>query len=281
MPRLGWIPYRVSGYNGRVFNRLKNWLTTGWRRRWRQAHLAFSPIGVLIATGLLSRTVGVWGWGERDSLGFFADLIPLGIIVYATAIFALERMVIMVFWALAQREKFIEERRAEGLARGIAQGRAQGVAEGRAEGVVEGRAEGVVQGRAEGVVEGRAEGISQGISQGQRQEQERILRLLEQHGIQAPPGIFAGALAARGAVLLESGDVYGGPSLDVYLGRISPEGRTLAAQRGGPPELPDVWCRQGWRVQLDRHFEELLLAGRIQGLSLDTSAAVWTVSSLD
>ena len=247
-----------------MFNRLKNWLTTGWRRRWRQAHLAFSPIGVLVATGLLSRTVGVWGWGERDSLGFLADLIPLGIIVYATAIFALERMVIMVFWALAQREKFIEERRAEGEARG----RARGVAEG------------VVQGRAEGVVEGRAEGISQGISQGQRQEQERILRLLEQHGIQAPPGIFAGALAARGAVLLESGDVYGGPSLDVYLGRISPEGRALAAQRGGPPELPDLWCRQGWRVQLDRHFEELLPAGRIQGLRLDTSGAVWTVSSL-
>ena len=106
------------------------------------------------------------------------------------------------------------------------------------------------------------------------------MRLLEQHGIQAPPGIFAGELAARGAVLLESGDVYGGPSLDVYLGRISPEGRALAAQQGGPPELPDVWCRQGWRVQLDRHFEELLPAGRIQGLSLDTSAAVWTVSSL-
>ena len=275
-----------------MFNRLKNWLTTGWRRRWRQAHLAFSPIGVLIATGLLSKTVGVWGWGERDSLGFLADLIPLGIIVYATAIFALERMVIMVFWALAQREKFIEERRAEGLARGIAEGRAEGIAEGvaqgKAEGVVQGRAEGVVQGRAEGVVEGiaegvaqgRAEGISQGISQGQRQEQERILRLLEQHGIQAPPGIFAGELAARGAVLLESGDVYGGPSLDVYLGRISLEGRALAAQRGGPPELPELWCRQGWRVQLDRHFEELLPAGRIHGLSLDTSAAVWTVSSL-
>ena len=128
--RLGWIPYRVRGYNGRVFNRLKNWLTTGWRRRWRQAHLAFSPIGVLVATGLLSRTVGVSGWGERDSLGFLADLIPLGIIVYATAIFALERMVIMVFWALAQREKFIEERRAEGLARGKAQGIAEGVAQG-------------------------------------------------------------------------------------------------------------------------------------------------------
>ena len=257
-----------------------------------------------MATGLLSRAVGVSGWDERDSLGFLADLIPLGIIVYATAIFALERMVIMVFWALAQREKFIEERRAEGLARGIAegvvqgraqgiaegvvQGRAEGVAQGRAEGVAQGRAEGVVQGRAEGisqgvaegVAQGRAEGISQGVSQGQRQEQERILRLLEQHGIQAPPGIFAGELAARGAVLLESGDVYGGPSLDVYLGRVSLEGWALAAQQGGPPELPDVWCRRGWRVQLDRHFEELLLAGRIQGLSLDTSGAVWTVSSL-
>lgn len=267
-----------------MFNRLKNWLTTGWRRRWRQAHLAFSPIGVLIATGLLSRTVGVWGWGERDSLGFLADLIPLGIIVYATAIFALERMVIMVFWALAQREKFIEERRAEGEARGRAEGVAQGVAQGRAEGLEEGISqgisEGISQGISQGVSQGRAEGVKEGISQGQRQEQERILRLLEQHGIQAPPGIFAGALAARGAVLLESGDVYGGPSLDVYLGRISPEGRALAAQQGGPPELPDVWCRQGWRVQLDRHFEELLLAGRIQGLSLDTSAAVWTVSSL-
>ena len=158
----------------------------------------------------------------------------------------------MVFWALAQREKFIEERRAEGLARGIAEGLAQGKAQGRAE----------------------------GVAQGQRQEQERILRLLEQHGIQAPPGIFAGELAARGAVLLESGDVYGGPSLDVYLGRISLEGRALAAQQGGPLELPELWCRRGWRVQLDRHFEELLPAGRIQGLSLDTSAAVWMVSSL-
>ncbi len=81
---------------------------------------------LLIATGLLSRSAGVWGWGDEESLGFLASLTPLGGVVYAAAIFVMEWGVRMVFWALAQREKDIEKRRAEGEARGEARGEVRG-----------------------------------------------------------------------------------------------------------------------------------------------------------
>lgn len=209
-------------------------------------HLAFSPIGVLIATALLSRYAGVWGWGDRDRLGFLADLVPLGVVAYAAAVFAAEQVIRMVFWALAQREKDIEKRRAEGWAKGRAVGHAEGRAEGRREG---------------------------------RQEAEQsILQTLAEFGIELPTNDISAVLPGRAAVLLASGDVYGGANLDVYLGRINPPGQELMARQGNPPELPDLWCQKGWRIQLIRHFEYLLPAGRMQGLTLDASTPLWTVS---
>ncbi len=208
--------------------------------------MAFSPIGVLISTALLSRYAGVWSWNDRESLGFFADLIPLGVVVYAAAVLAMEWVIRMVFWALAQREKDIEKRRAEGRARGRE--------------------------------EGREEGREMGREIGRREEQERILLSLLERGIQVPPGIISGEPVGRDAVLLENGDVYASQSLSAYIGRINPAGRAFLAQQGAPPELPGVWCRRGWRVQLDRHFEELIPGGRIQGLSLDATPGAWLVS---
>ena len=213
-------------------------------------HLAFSPIGVLIATVLLSRYAGVWGWSDRDSLGFLAELVPLGVVAYAAAVFVTEQVIRMVFWALAQREKDIEKRRAEGWEKGRAAGHAEGHAEGRAEGRREGRQE----------------------------AEDSILQTLAEFGIELPTNDISAIMPGRAAVLLESGDVYGGAKLDVYLGRINPPGQELMARQAGPPELPDLWCQRGWRIQLNRHFEDLLPAGRIQGLTLDTSAPLWTVS---
>ncbi len=161
---------------------------------------------------------------------FLADLVPLGAVAYAAAVFMTEWVIRMVFWALAQREKDIEKRRAEGRTRG------------------------------------------------RTQAQESMLLSLAAAGIRVPSGIISGDPVGRDAVLLESGDVYASQSLDSYIGRVNEVGLALIARQGQPPELPGVWCNRGWRVQLDRHFEELLLAGRVQGLSLDTSSAPWLVS---
>ena len=220
-----------------MFDRLRNWLAGGWRQRWARAYIAFSPIGVLIATGLLSRSVGVWGWGDEESLGFLASLTPLGGVVYAAAIFVMEWGVRMVFWALAQREKDIEKRRAEGEARGEARGEVRG----------------------------------------KRQAREDVLQALKARGADVSPE-FVSDILNLDAALLENGDVYGGPALDVYLGRINRAGRRVMERRGGAPELPDLWCERGWRVRLDGHFEDLLPHGRIRGLRLDASADVWGVS---
>ena len=241
--------YLIRGYNSYVLNRLKSWLSQGWRRRWRRAHLAFSPVGVLITTGLLSRSAGVWGWNDRESLTFFADLVPLGVVVYAAAVLMMEWVIRMVFWALAQREKDIANRRAEGRAQGLAEGRAQGQAEGRAQGQAEGRAQVI----------------------------EQVLMNLGAQGIQVPAGGISSEPVGRNGVLLENGDVYASQSLNAYIGRINRDGLDVLAQLGKPPELPGIWCQRGWRVQLDRHFEELLFVGRVQGLRLDTSSSEWLV----
>lgn len=227
----------VGGYNGGVFDRIRNWLAGGWRQSWARAYIAFSPIGVLIATLLLSRYAGVWGWSDRESMGFLASLIPLGGVVYAAAILVMEWGVRMVFWALAQREKDIEKRRAEGEARGEARGEVRG----------------------------------------RRQAREELLRVLDARGADVSPELFADVLSLD-AVLLENGDVYGGPALDVYVGRINRAGRRVAARRGEAPKLSDLWCERGWRVRLEGHFEDLMPYGRIRGLRLDTSADVWGVS---
>ena len=195
---------------------------------------------------LLSAYAGVWGWNDRESMVFLADLVPLGAVVYAAAVFMMEWVIRMVFWALAQREKDIEKRRAEG--------------------------------RAIGVQEGLAQGLTQGWTRGRTQAQESMLLSLAAAGITVPAGIISGDPVGRDAVLLENGDVYASQSLDSYIGRVNEAGLALIARQGQPPELPGVWCNRGWRVQLDRHFEELLLAGRVQGLSLDTSSAPWLVS---
>ena len=61
---------------------------------------------------------------------FLADLVPLGAVAYAAVVFIAEWVIRMVFWALAQREKDIEKRRAEGRAIGVQEGLAQGLTQG-------------------------------------------------------------------------------------------------------------------------------------------------------
>ena len=79
-------------------------------------------------------------------------------------------------------------------------------------------------------------------------------------------------------MLLENGDVYASESLTIYIGRVNQVGPAFIAQHGEPPEIAGLWCNRGWRVQLDRHFEEILPLARVQGLRLDTSPDVWLVS---
>ena len=124
---------------------------------------------------------------------FLADLVPLGAVAYAAAVFMTEWVIRMVFWALAQREKDIEKRRAEG--------------------------------RAIGVQEGLAQGLTQGWTRGRTQMQESILLSLAAAGITVPAGIISGDPVGRDAVLLESGDVYASPVLGL-LHRKGQRGRT-------------------------------------------------------
>ena len=103
------------------------------------------------------------------------------------------------------------------------------------------------------------------------------MQALKARGADVSPEFVSDILNLE-AALLENGDVYGGPALDVYLGRINRAGRRVMERRGGAPELPDLWFERGWRVRLDGHFEDLLPHGRIRGLRLDASADVWGVS---
>ena len=104
-----------------------------WSERWKTIHLAMAPFGVILATWLLTLSVGAWRWNHRDDLGFAGTLTPLGAAAYGAAVLTIEGGIRM-FWALAQIEKDRKTFRAEGRAEGEAVGRAKGEAVGRAEG---------------------------------------------------------------------------------------------------------------------------------------------------
>ena len=93
--------------------------------RWLRLHAMIAPFGVFIVTVLLLARSGKWsGW---ESLESAATLVDLGAVIYAMVAVLVERGVRMVFWALEQRKKMIEERRKEGQAELIAEMLAEGI----------------------------------------------------------------------------------------------------------------------------------------------------------
>ena len=77
-------------------------------------HALFAPFGVFAATLLLLVRSGQWsGWENLESA---AKLVDLGAVMYSMVAVLAERGVDLVFWALEQRKKRIEERKAEGRA---------------------------------------------------------------------------------------------------------------------------------------------------------------------
>ena len=82
--------------------------------RWIRLHAMVAPFGVFAVTLLLLARSGQWdGW---ESLEPAASLVDLAAVVYGMIAVLVERGVNMVFWALEQRKKRIEERKAEGRA---------------------------------------------------------------------------------------------------------------------------------------------------------------------
>ncbi len=86
-------------------------------------HALFAPFGVFAATLLLLVRSGQWsGW---ESLESAAKLVDLAAVMYGMVAVLAERGVDLVFWALEQRKKRIEERKAQGRAQGRAEERAK------------------------------------------------------------------------------------------------------------------------------------------------------------
>ena len=94
---------------------------------WLQLHLALAPLGTLVVTWLiwLSGSDGWQWWSNQDSSAQMGQVVPLGAVVYGSLIFVMERTGRM-FWAIAQREKDIEQGREQGREEGREQGREQG-----------------------------------------------------------------------------------------------------------------------------------------------------------
>ena len=93
--------------------------------RWLRLHAMIAPFGVFLVTVLLLARSGKWsGW---ESLESAATLVDLGAVLYGMVAVLAERGVDMVFWALEQRRKRLEERRREGQAELIAEMLAAGV----------------------------------------------------------------------------------------------------------------------------------------------------------
>ena len=102
---------------------LLNWL----RENWLRIHVALVPIGTLAATWLLRFAVGQpWQWWQSsESIAAMGQAIPLGAVIYGSAISILEGIVRM-FWALGQIAKDIDKWRSEGREQGREEGRQQG-----------------------------------------------------------------------------------------------------------------------------------------------------------
>lgn len=99
-----------------------------WREmRWLRLHAMIAPFGVFLVTVLLLARSGKWsGW---ESLESAATLVDLGAVIYAMVAVLVERGVDMVFWALEQRRKRLEEQRQEARAELITEMLAAGVSD--------------------------------------------------------------------------------------------------------------------------------------------------------
>ena len=96
-----------------------------YEKRWLIRHAIAAPFGVLAATALLVILPGHWdGWG---SLELAANLVYLGAVLYGMATVLTEQGVKMVFWALEERKKMIENRKAQGRAEVVAEFLAEGI----------------------------------------------------------------------------------------------------------------------------------------------------------
>ena len=95
--------------------------------RWLRLHAMIAPFGVFLVTVLLLARSGKWsGW---ESLESAATLVDLGAVIYAMVAVLVERGVDMVFWALEQRRKRLEEQRQEARAELITEMLAAGVSD--------------------------------------------------------------------------------------------------------------------------------------------------------
>lgn len=94
-------------------------------RRWLRRHAVLAPFGIFAATILLAIQSGQWeGWGN---LGTAANLVDMGAVLYGMAAVLAERGVRMIFWALEERRKMIENRKMLGKAELVAEFLAEGI----------------------------------------------------------------------------------------------------------------------------------------------------------
>ena len=85
---------------------------------WLRVYLAISPLGTLLVTWLLvySAGSGRW-WSSRENLELAGQTVPLGGVIYGSAILVLEVSARML-WTLATRRRDMEKSRKEGREEG-------------------------------------------------------------------------------------------------------------------------------------------------------------------
>ena len=114
---------------------------------WAARHALFAPWGILATTYALTAYVKAIGWNiwsDRANLVTMSDMVDLGIAAYAAGASLAEVIVRMVFYALEQRKKRIEQRKRE-----MEEMRTRAIQEGRQEGIQAGLQRGIQEGREE------------------------------------------------------------------------------------------------------------------------------------
>ena len=109
--------------------------------RWLRLHVLAAPFGVFAATLLYTLYLEQWQWQGRASWELAGAQVDMGAVLYGMAAVAVERSVVFMFWALAQRRKWQARLREEGRQEGKEEGREEGKEEGRQEGVAANRKE--------------------------------------------------------------------------------------------------------------------------------------------
>ena len=91
--------------------------------RWLRLHFLAAPFGVFAATLLYTLYLEQWQWQGRASWELAGAQVDMGAVLYGMAAVAVERSVVFMFWALAQRRKWRAQLRAEGRQEGVAANR--------------------------------------------------------------------------------------------------------------------------------------------------------------